>query len=212
MRNSVNRLLLSATETLMIHSAALVDDPSALGRETNVWAFAHVMRGAVVGDHCNIGDHAFIEAGAVVGHRVTIKNHVLIWDGITIEDDVFIGPGAIFTNDRHPRSPRAAFARQRYSDKTNWLARTVVQRGCSIGAAATICPGVTLGCYAMIAAGAVVTRDVEPYALVMGTPARRRQYVCRCGQKLPGHFRETDCVHCGQTVEDRLQELAAYSP
>ena len=99
----------------MIHPKALVDDADAIGSGTNVWAFAHVMAGARVGHHCNIGDHAFVETGAIVGNNVTLKNHVLIWEGITIEDDVFVGPGVIFTNDRFPRSPRMSSAKQRYA-------------------------------------------------------------------------------------------------
>jgi acetyltransferase-like isoleucine patch superfamily enzyme len=187
----------------MIHPQALVDDADAIGRDTNVWAYAHVMAGARVGNCCNIGDHAFVEAGAIVGNNVTVKNGVLIWDGIAIEDDVFVGPGAIFTNDQFPRSPRMPGARQRYSRKSNWMAKTVARRGCSIGAGAVICPGITLGCYSMVAAGAVVTRDVEPHALVAGTPARRVGYVCTCGQKLAGHYTQSDCQVCGETGEAR---------
>ena len=193
----------------MIHPKALVDDANAIGPETNVWAYAHVMAGARVGNHCNIGDHVFVEAGAVVGNNVTLKNHVLIWEGITIEDDVFVGPGVIFTNDPFPRSPRMPSAKQRYARKSNWLVPTVVQRGCSIGAAATICPGIKLGNYSMIAAGSVVTKDVDPYALVVGSPARRVHYVCSCGQKLAGHFLRTDCQVCGETGAERCAESAA---
>lgn len=193
----------------MIHPTALVDDADAIGPDTNVWAYAHVMAGACVGDHCNIGDHAFVEAGAVVGNNVTLKNHVLIWEGITIEDDVFVGPGVIFTNDQFPRSRRMPGAKQRYAQKSNWLLSTVVRHGCSIGAAATICPGITLGNYSMVAAGSVVTKDVDPYALVVGSPARRSHYVCSCGQKLAGHFLRTDCQVCGETGAQRREDDTA---
>lgn len=187
----------------MIHPQALVDDLNAIGCETNVWAFAHIMSGARVGRRCNIGDHAFVESGAVVGNNVTVKNHVLIWEGITIEDDVFVGPQVTFTNDRYPRSPRMANVRQRYADKTDWLLPTVVRQGASLGAAATICPGLELGAFCMVAAGAVVTKDVESYSLVMGSPARRVHYVCSCGQKLAGHYLHSDCLNCGETAASR---------
>lgn len=187
----------------MIHPKALVDDPDSVGIDTNIWAFAHVMAGARIGNHCNVGDHAFVESGAVVGNNVTLKNSVLVWEGITIEDDVFVGPRVTFTNDRLPRSPRMPNAKHRYSDKSNWLQTTFVRHGCSIGAAATICPGVELGRYSLIGAGSVVTSDVEPYSLVIGSPAKHVSYVCRCGQKLTGHHLQTDCEVCGETSADR---------
>lgn len=187
----------------MIHPQALVDDSEVIGCETNVWAFAHIMSGARVGSRCNIGDHAFIESGAVLGNNVTVKNHVLIWEGITIEDDVFLGPRVTFTNDRFPRSPRMANVRQRYADKAAWLLPTVVRQGASLGAAATICPGLELGKFCMVAAGSVVTKDVESYCLVMGSPARRVHYVCSCGQKLAGHYLQSDCLNCGETAATR---------
>jgi UDP-2-acetamido-3-amino-2,3-dideoxy-glucuronate N-acetyltransferase len=198
----------------MIHPNALVDDPAAIGPDTNIWAFAHVMAGARVGNHCNIGDHAFVESGAVVGENVTLKNGVLVWDGITIEDNVFVGPGVSFSNDRFPRAARAPSARQRYADKSNWLEKTLVHKGCSIGAGATICPNIKLGRYSMIGAGSVVTNDVEPFSLVIGFPARPVSYVCSCGRKLTGHYLETDCLVCGETVAQReaRQNLTASSP
>ena len=187
----------------MFHPKALVDDASSIGADTKVWAYAHVMAVARVGSNCNIGDHAFVEAGAIIGNNVTLKNSVLVCEGITIEDDVFVGPGAVFTNDVLPRSRRMPGAEERYADKANWLQPTVVQRGCSIGAAATICPGVTLGCYSLIGAGSVVTRNVDPYTLVVGSPARFVQHVCGCGQKLAGHYSRTDCQACGETGAER---------
>lgn len=187
----------------MIHATAIVENPEAIGSETNVWAYAHIMAGAQVGNHCNVGDHAFVESGAVIGDNVTLKNQVMVWEGITIEDDVFVGPGVCFSNDRYPRSPRAASAAQRYRDKAHWLETTLVQHGCSIGAGATICPGLKLGRYCMIGAGSVVTKDVEPFSLVIGSPARLVGYVCSCGQKLAGHYLQADCLSCGETVAQR---------
>lgn len=186
----------------MIHAKALVETTD-IGSETNVWAYAHVMSGARIGQRVNIGDHAFIESGAVIGDNVTVKNGVFVWDGIRIEDDVFIGPRVTFTNDRTPRSPRMLSVRQRYSQRDNWLVPTTVRRGCSIGAAATICPGVELGEFSMIGAGAVVTRDVPPFALVLGTPATRVGDVCSCGQKLADTYDSCDCLKCGETAAER---------
>ncbi len=136
-------------------------ESSDIGPRTRVWAFAHVLEGARVGADCNICDHTFIEGGAVVGDRVTVKCGVQLWNGVTLEDDVFVGPNATFTNDPSPRSRRVPAE----------FARTLVRRGASIGANATLLPGVTIGAGAMVGAGAVVTRDVPPRAIVVGNPA-----------------------------------------
>lgn len=189
-----------APENVYVHPTALVET-GAIGSDTRIWAFAHVLAGATIGSNCNIGDHAFIEGGATIGDNVTLKNQVCVWEGVWLEDDVFVGPGVSFTNDRYPRSPRMPEARKRYADKTNWLARTVVQQGCSIGAGAIVAPGVTLGRYSMIAAGAVVTHDVQPYALMVGVPARSQGYVCRCGQKLGEPGAALRCPACGFTLD-----------
>lgn len=142
---------------------------AAIGPRTRVWAFAHVLAGASIGADCNICDHTFIEGGARVGDRVTLKCGVQLWDGVTLEDDVFVGPNATFTNDPFPRSRR----------RPEKFARTVVRAGASIGANATILPGVTVGARAMVGAGAVVTRDVPPLAIVVGNPAAVTGYVDR---------------------------------
>jgi acetyltransferase-like isoleucine patch superfamily enzyme len=185
---------MDALDQVRVHPSAIVESRS-VGAGTCVWAFAHICPGAHVGRDCNIADHVYIEGGAVLGHRVTVKNHVLLFDGLTIEDDVFIGPGVIFTNDTRPRSRRAAWATERYADKTNWLARTHVAPGASIGAGALILGGVTIGAFAMIGAGAVVTRNVEPHALVVGQPAIPVGWVCRCGWRLS---RGLVCPECGR--------------
>jgi UDP-2-acetamido-3-amino-2,3-dideoxy-glucuronate N-acetyltransferase len=143
-----------------IHERALVESDS-IGSGTRIWAFAHVMPGAVIGSDCNICDHTFVEGGALIGDRVTVKSGVYLWDGVRIGDDVFLGPQATFTNDLFPRS------RQPFE-----LAETVVQHGASIGAAAVILAGVTIGERAMVGAGAVVTKDVPALAVVVGNPAR----------------------------------------
>ncbi len=148
------------------HALAVVET-SKVGQGTRVWAFAHILPGASIGADCNICDHTFIENDVTVGDRVTVKCGVQLWDGMTIEEDVFIGPNATFTNDKFPRS--------RVHDRP--LLRTIVKKGASIGANATILPGVTIGERAMVGAGAVVTRNVPPYAIVAGNPARISGYV-----------------------------------
>lgn len=142
------------------HEQALVESDS-IGEGTRVWAFTHVLAGAEIGVDCNICDHVFIENDVVVGHRVTVKCGVQLWDGLRIEDDVFIGPNATFTNDIFPRSK-----------KPFELKQTVVRKGASIGANATILPGLEIGEGAMVAAGAVVTKSVPAGKLVAGVPAR----------------------------------------
>lgn len=154
-----------------IHPQALVES-DRIGEGTRIWAFAHVMSGAVIGADCNVGDHAFIETGADVGNGVTIKNNVLIWKGVRIADYAFIGPNVVFTNDRHPRSPRMPVMKLKALSETDWLVETFVEEGASIGANATILPGIRLGRYCMVGAGSVVTKDVKPFELVAGNPAR----------------------------------------
>jgi UDP-2-acetamido-3-amino-2,3-dideoxy-glucuronate N-acetyltransferase len=143
------------------HPQALVET-DRIGDGTRIWAFAHVLPGAVIGADCNICDHVFIENDVQVGSRVTIKCGVQLWDGVRLEDDVFVGPNATFTNDPWPRS--------KVYPQT--FPKTLVRKGASIGANATLLPGVTIGEHAMIGAGAVVTRDVPPRVLVAGVPAR----------------------------------------
>ncbi len=143
-----------------IHEQALVETES-IGPGTRIWAFAHVMPGAVIGADCNICDHTFVEGDVVVGDRVTLKSGVFLWDGLRVEDDVFIGPQATFTNDPFPRS------RQPFQG-----AVTMLRAGASIGAGAVVLPGVTVGERAMVGAGAVVTKDVPADSVVVGNPAR----------------------------------------
>jgi len=168
--------------SVFLHEHALVETDQ-IGPRTRVWAFAHVMEGARVGADCNVCDHSFIETGAVLGDRVVVKNHVFVCDKVSIEDDVFLGPHATFTNDRVPRaafkSPPEAFL------------PTLVKRGASLGANCTILCGVTVGEGALVAAGSVVIRDVPAYAVVVGNPARRTSWACACGERLP------EALSCG---------------
>jgi acetyltransferase-like isoleucine patch superfamily enzyme len=181
--------------SVYVHPAAIVES-QAIGDGTRVWAFTHVMAGATIGADCNVGEHCFIEGGATVGDGVTIKNGNMLWEGVTVEEGVFVGPAVVFTNDRYPRSPRMPQARERYNDH-GWLAPTTVRRGATLGAGAIILAGISIGEYSMIAAGAVVTRDVAPYALVVGNPGRVRGWVCQCGQPLSVTGERATCGHCG---------------
>ena len=167
---------MSRDPSVFVHERALCES-DAIGARTRVWAFAHVMKGAVLGSDCNVGDHAFIESGARLGNHVTVKNCVLVWDKVTIEDEVFLGPNMVFTNDMNPR---VAFKKS-----PDAFLPTLVQRGASIGANATIVCGVTIGQNAFVGAGSVVIRDVPAHALVVGNPARRIGWMCACGEKLP---------------------------
>ncbi len=164
-----------------------------IGNHTLIMAYAHIAH------DCNIGDHCYIESGVCIGDDVTIKNGNMLWEGVTIHNGVFIGPRASFSNDRYPRSPRLAEAVTRYSGR-EWLTRTIVQRGASIGAGAVILPGVAIGEFAMIAAGAVVAHDVPAHALVAGVPARWLKWVCRCGRPVTVTEGSGKCESCNRIV------------
>ncbi len=153
--------------TAQIHPQAILEPGCQIGARTQVWAWAHILAGAVIGEDCNICDHTFIEGNVTLGDRVTVKCGVYLWSGLRLEDDVFIGPGAIFTNDKFPRS----------KEQLREHALTCLRKGCSIGAGAVILPGVTVGASAMVGAGAVVTADVPAHAIVSGNPARMAGYV-----------------------------------
>ena len=194
-----------------IHPSAIVES-TEIGSGTRVWAFTHVLQGARVGQNCNICDHGFIEGGAIVGDNVTLKNHVCVWEGVTIKDDVFVGPYVAFTNDLHPRSPRMPEVQQRYAEKKNWLVETVVEKGVTIGANATIVCGARLGRYSFIAAGATVTNDVEPFSLMVGTPAKKCGYVCRCGKRLGHALPAEGCNQCDAPLEFFHENFALEEP
>jgi acetyltransferase-like isoleucine patch superfamily enzyme len=182
-------------KNVTVHQTALVET-TEIGEGTRVWAFAHVMEGVRIGKDCNVGDHCFVESGVVVGNNVTVKNGNMLWEGVTIQDGAFVGPHVFFTNDRYPRSRSLPQARSRYSDRT-WLSPTLVERGASLGAGAALLAGVTIGEYAMVGLGAVVTGDVPPYALVKGNPAVVSGWVCQCGQPLRFNDGFSVCTACG---------------
>ena len=169
-----------------VHPTALVESDE-VGAGTKVWAFAHVMEGAVIGRDCKIGDHAYIEGGASLGERVTVKNGCLIWHGVHIGDDVFVGPNVVFTNDMRPRA--------RYQTTADdWLDTEIAERA-SLGANSTILSGIKIGRNALVGAGSVVTRDIPDHAIVIGNPARQHGWACDCGRTLN---EELACVECGR--------------
>ncbi|RZK34659.1 MAG: N-acetyltransferase [Hymenobacter sp.] len=155
------------------HPYSLVETTS-IGNGTRVWAFVHILSRAIIGANCNICDHCFIENDVTIGDNVTIKCGVYLWDGITLEDDVFVGPNVVFTNDVRPRSKNTAYK----------LEPIIVKKGASLGANSTILAGVTIGKYALVGIGSVVTRDVPDYALVYGNPARQKGRVDEAGNKI----------------------------
>ncbi|MFH1359658.1 MAG: acyltransferase [Candidatus Omnitrophota bacterium] len=157
------------------HEEALIGPKAQVGEGTRVWAFANIQDGAVVGKNCNICDGCYIEKGAVIGNHVTLKNQVNVFEGVTLEDDVFCGTHTAFINDRRPRSHR----------KDQWiLEKVLVKKGATIGSNSTILCGLTIGEYAVVGAGSVVTKDIPAYAIAVGNPARVIGYACRCGLKL----------------------------
>ncbi len=176
------------------HDKALVHSDAKIGDGTRIWAFTNIQSGAVIGGECNICDGSFVEKGAVIGDHVTVKHHVAVFDGVTIEDDVFVGSNVAFVNDRYPRSHR----------EDEWtLERTLVKKGATLGSNSVILCGVTVGEYAVVGAGSVVTKDVPAHAIVFGNPAVKKGYSCRCGGKLDGDLK---CV-CGKQYIAKDQGL-----
>ena len=174
-------------EAFFKHETAVVDEPCAIGPGTKIWHFCHIMPGARIGRDCSIGQNVMIASGVTIGDGVRIQNNVSVYDGVTLEDHVFCGPSAVFTNVVNPRS--------HISRKLEYRS-TLVRRGATLGANCTILCGVTIGRFAFVGAGAVVTHDVPSYALVFGNPAGLRGWMCECGVRLEGD-EVLRCPACG---------------
>jgi UDP-2-acetamido-3-amino-2,3-dideoxy-glucuronate N-acetyltransferase len=186
------------------HPTAVIDEPSEIGRDTKIWHFSHIMAGAKIGERCNLGQNVMVAPNVRIGNNVKIQNNVSIYTGVELEDDVFCGPAMVFTNVINPRS---------HVVRKNEYQKTLVKRGASLGANSTIVCGVTLGKFAFVGAGAVVTHDVPDYALVVGVPARRTGWICSCGVRL-AEVSEPRCSACGRLYSvrgDECKELVTGS-
>jgi UDP-2-acetamido-3-amino-2,3-dideoxy-glucuronate N-acetyltransferase len=183
-----------------VHESSYVDDGASIGAGTKVWHFCHIMPRARIGERCNIGQNVLVASDVIIGNDVKIQNNVSLYTGVIVEDDVFLGPSMVFTNVINPRS---------HVSRKDEYKTTLVRKGASIGANATIVCGVTLGCYCFVGAGSVVTRDVPDYALVYGSPARLHGWMCQCGEQLT--FTEQDsaeravCKKCGDAYRKQGQ-------
>ena len=189
-----------ARANVVIHSTADVSDQATIGEGTRIWHQAQVRERARIGSACIIGKGVYVDFDVVIGDRVKVQNGAFIYHGATIEDGVFIGPGAILTNDR---TPRAITPDGQLKSDADWtVGRTRIQHGASVGAGAIILPGVTVGRFAMVGAGAVVTHDVVDFGLVVGNPARQVGYVCACGNRLVHDHTSAEgqylCPSCGR--------------
>jgi len=170
------------------HPTSIIDTPAEIGEGTKIWHYSHVMAGAKIGKNCNLGQNVVISQDVVIGNGVKIQNNVSVYTGVVLEDDVFCGPSMVFTNVTTPRS---------HISRKNEYRKTIVKKGATIGANATIICGVTIGKYAFIGAGAVVTKDVPPYTLVVGNPAKTVGWMCECGEKLLFVEKKAECERCG---------------
>jgi UDP-2-acetamido-3-amino-2,3-dideoxy-glucuronate N-acetyltransferase len=186
-----------------IHESAVVDSPCEIGEGTAIWHFSHVLAGARIGRNCSLGQNVSVAGSVVIGDGCKIQNNVSLYDGVLLEDLVFCGPSMVFTNVTHPRA---------FVTRKEEFAPTRIRRGASLGANCTIVCGNEVGAYAFVAAGAVVHRDVPAHALMVGTPARRIGWACRCGESLPKDPGEVSCDRCSSryVIHENELEIVRY--
>ncbi|OGP92958.1 MAG: hexapeptide transferase [Deltaproteobacteria bacterium RBG_16_48_10] len=175
-----------------VHPAAVVDEPVEIGSKTQIWHFSHIMSRVKIGENCIIGQNVFIGSGVILGNNIKVQNNVSIYDGVILEDDVFCGPSMVFTNVYNPRS---------FISRKKEFRKTLVKRGATIGANATVICGYTIGQYALIGAGTVVTKDVPDYALIYGNPGRVKGWVCQCAVGITFQSGKAVCPACGKEFE-----------
>lgn len=185
------------------HESSCIESGCTIGDGTKIWHFSHIMEGCVIGRKCNIGQNVVISPGVTLGDGVKVQNNVSVYTGVVCEDDVFLGPSCVFTNVINPRA---------FISRKQEFRRTCVKKGASIGANATIVCGHTIGRYALVGAGSVVTKDVPDYAMVYGVPAQLKGYVCQCGEKLSFTERLAVCQACGKRYrmehpDSRVEEM-----
>ncbi|CAL2058408.1 acyltransferase [Tenacibaculum sp. 190524A05c] len=181
---------MSKSKNYFSHETAVIDEGSSIGEGTKIWHFSHVMPNSIIGKRCNLGQNVVVSPNVVLGENVKVQNNVSIYTGVNCEDDVFLGPSMVFTNVINPRSA---------VNRKNEFKETLVKRGASIGANATIICGITIGEYALIGAGAVVTKDVEPFSLVVGNPSKPIGWVSKNGHRL--NFNKNGIAICPETSE-----------
>jgi UDP-2-acetamido-3-amino-2,3-dideoxy-glucuronate N-acetyltransferase len=186
-----------------VHQSSFVDEGAVIGPGSRIWHFCHVMPGARIGEHCTLGQNVVVMAGVRVGNNVKIQNNVSLYEGVTLEDDVFCGPSCVFTNVTNPRS---------HVSRRHQFQPTLVRRGASIGANATVVCGITIGEYAFIGAGAVVTSDVPSFALMVGVPSRRVGWMCQCGLRLRILDGAGQCPECGARYREDQNGLRMIDP
>lgn len=174
---------------VFIHESSYIDEPCSIGNGTKIWHFCHIMQDSIIGQNCNIGQNVVISPDVILGNNVKVQNNVSVYTGVICEDDVFLGPSCVFTNVLNPRS---------HINRRGEYKHTLLKKGSSVGANATIICGIEIGKYAFIGAGAVVTKDVPDYALVAGNPARIRGWMCSCGNKIDFSEGKATCTACGK--------------
>lgn len=170
------------------HESAYIDEPCEIGADTKIWHYCHIMKNSKIGSGCNIGQNVFIASDVILGNNVKVQNNVSIYSGVICEDDVFLGPSMVFTNVNNPRS---------FIDRKNEYKKTLVKKGATIGANATIVCGNTIGQYALVGAGTLVTKDVPENSLFIGVPGRVMGWVCKCGEKIDFMNLKAECKGCG---------------